>query len=173
MENKSIHSEEYKGYTVKIYHDHDPINPMDDEETFKLFMPHSRYELGNTKETPDNPYISLPIYLYDHGGITINTTGFHCPWDSGQIGVIYINRDEALSIWKDEKAVLSAMDSCIQNYDYYLGGDSYGYVIEFNGDHEHSCWGFLGGYEYCLSEAKSVVDHLEPIPQQPELELNN
>ena len=34
----------------------------------------------------------LPLYLYDHSGITMNTTGFSCPWDSGQVGWIYADR---------------------------------------------------------------------------------
>lgn len=33
--------------------------------------------------------IILPLYLYDHGGITIKTNPFSCPWDSGQVGWIY------------------------------------------------------------------------------------
>ena len=24
--------------------------------------------------------VCLPLYLYDHGGITMNTTGFACSW---------------------------------------------------------------------------------------------
>ena len=31
-------------------------------------------------------FLMLPLYLYDHSGITMNTTGFSCPWDSGQVG---------------------------------------------------------------------------------------
>lgn len=33
-------------------------------------------------------FLMLPLYLYDHSGITMNTTGFSCPWDSGQVGWI-------------------------------------------------------------------------------------
>ena len=33
--------------------------------------------------------VVLPLHLYDHSGITMNTTGFTCPWDSGRIGIIY------------------------------------------------------------------------------------
>jgi hypothetical protein len=36
----------------------------------------------------------LPVYLYDHSGLTINTTGFTCPWDSGQIGWIYASHEQ-------------------------------------------------------------------------------
>ena len=33
--------------------------------------------------------IELPIYLYEHSGIALNTTGFNCRWDSGQLGYIF------------------------------------------------------------------------------------
>ena len=38
-------------------------------------------------------FVILPLYLYDHSGITMNTTGFSCPWDSGQVGWIYADAD--------------------------------------------------------------------------------
>ena len=41
-------------------------------------------------------YLMLPLYLYDHSGITMNTTGFSCPWDSGQVGWIYASKEDAL-----------------------------------------------------------------------------
>lgn len=38
-------------------------------------------------------YVILPLYLYDHSGITISTVPFSCPWDSGQVGWIYAPKD--------------------------------------------------------------------------------
>lgn len=38
--------------------------------------------------------IILPLYLYDHSGITMNTTGFSCGWDSGQVGFIYVPKEK-------------------------------------------------------------------------------
>ena len=38
-------------------------------------------------------YVILPLYLYDHSGITISTRPFSCPWDSGQVGWIYASKD--------------------------------------------------------------------------------
>ena len=38
-------------------------------------------------------FVILSLYLYDHSGITMNTTGFSCPWDSGQVGWIYADAD--------------------------------------------------------------------------------
>jgi hypothetical protein len=40
-------------------------------------------------------YVVLPVYIYDHSGITLNTTGFSCPWDSGQVGWIVCDLDKA------------------------------------------------------------------------------
>ena len=42
-----------------------------------------------------NAFIVLPIYMYDHSGITISVNPFSCPWDSGQIGFIYISKEKA------------------------------------------------------------------------------
>ena len=36
-------------------------------------------------------------FIYDHSGITMNTTGFSCPWDSGQVGWIYCSKKRFLS----------------------------------------------------------------------------
>jgi hypothetical protein len=38
--------------------------------------------------------IELPIYLYEHSGIALNTTGFNCRWDSGQLGYIFVSKSD-------------------------------------------------------------------------------
>ena len=48
-------------------------------------------ELFSLVEQMDGMVI-LPLYLYDHSGITMNTCGFSCPWDSGQVGWIYADK---------------------------------------------------------------------------------
>jgi len=42
-----------------------------------------------------------PLYLYDHSGIAMSTSSFigrahHAEWDSGQVGYIYMTKDEAM-----------------------------------------------------------------------------
>ena len=77
-----------------------------------------------------NEIAILPIYLYDHSGLTINTSGFSCPWDSGMIGWIYCTKEEyvknfclnkAPKDWK-EKAY-EMLRSEIHLYDCYLTGN--------------------------------------------------
>jgi len=46
--------------------------------------------------TLDANYIILPVYMYDHGNIALSTTGFSCPWDSGQLGIVYVDREKIL-----------------------------------------------------------------------------
>lgn len=39
-------------------------------------------------------HVILPLYLYDHSGITMSTGSFSCPWDSGQVGWIYVSKEK-------------------------------------------------------------------------------
>lgn len=39
----------------------------------------------------------LPLYLYDHSGITMSTTSFNDRWDSGQVGYIYASREDFIN----------------------------------------------------------------------------
>ena len=48
-------------------------------------------------------YIMLPLYLLDHSGLAMKTTSFHDPWDSGQIGWIYVSKEDALKEFGGEK----------------------------------------------------------------------
>lgn len=119
-------------------------------------------------------YVVLPLYLYDHGGITMNCGGFSCPWDSGQVGYIYVSRDKAREEWgvspkpdemTDEEFWERRLRQEVETYSQYLEGDVYGYVLEkargytqltlfedgeveegegLEWEHVDSCWGFFG-----------------------------
>lgn len=106
----------------------------------------------------------LPLYLYDHSGITMRTTRFSCPWDSGQVGFAFITRQTALKEWGGKrltKDVIEKAEGCIraetETYDQYLRGEVYGYVIEDEeGEQVVSCWGFYG-LEYALQEGQDAL----------------
>ncbi|MFI3226497.1 MAG: hypothetical protein R3Y09_03700 [Clostridia bacterium] len=95
----------------------------------------------------------LPIYLYDHSGITINTTGFGCKWDSGQLGYIYESHKSISERYEQgtlAQKIDKARESLIREvsvYDWYLTGETYGYKYFENGAEKDSCWGFYGYVE--------------------------
>jgi hypothetical protein len=118
----------------------------------------------------DKYYFILPLYLYDHSGITMSTGGFSCSWDSGQVGFIYVSKERAREEYGFKRLtkervqkVYEYLNSEVKTYAAYLEGDVYGYTIE-GPDIDDSCWGYIGpdGEGSALSEALSnVVAHKE------------
>lgn len=148
--------------TVKIEQDEYPHNPLEDDEFFIMHCKHRRYNLGHKdaadpfeedditgeRKVRDDVLAMLPLYLYDHGGITMSTGSFSCPWDSGQVGWIYCTA-ESLAITgttgtKEELCEYMA-DYVKRTYDQYLRGNCWHYqVFDENGDVVDSCSGFIG-----------------------------
>lgn len=55
----------------------------------------------------------LPLYLYDHSGLTMSTNDFGDRWDSGCVGFIYMEKDTAmkeLGMAGDEVRIAQAME---------------------------------------------------------------
>lgn len=103
----------YNGYRINIYYDDDARSPREAYDNLgTLYTAHRRYRpekefddhfdidkvfeghIGNFRESFLKEYIALPVYLYDHGGITISTSPFSCPWDSGFFGIIAVPLDK-------------------------------------------------------------------------------
>jgi len=122
----------------------------------------------------DQKYLSLPLYLYDHSGITMSCAAFSCPWDSGQVGLIYVSKEKLREEYsskiitpKIREKALSVLRAEVEEYDRYLTGDCWGYEIyemcddqelidagweDTEGNCVDSCWGFLG-YDFCKESA--------------------
>lgn len=123
-------------------------------------------------------YTILTLHLYDHSGITMNTSGFSCPWDSGRVGIIYLSLKDALLEWKLEagtwdtkikrhdgveqtlrKWAEGLLESEVEEYDQYLTGDVWGFVIEDeDGEHVDSCSGFFG-QKYAEEQGVESLEH--------------
>ena len=67
----------------------------------------------------------LPLGLYDHGGISMYIGGKTDEWDSGQVGFIYVTKDdldrEGLTIESAEEILRNE----VKIYDAYLTGNVY------------------------------------------------
>jgi len=172
---------------LKIYNDDDPQNPRTEWDNFgHMIAFHRRYTLGDEGHGIDiddfdgwdalkkylikekEAAIIVPLYLFDHSGITINTTGFSCPWDSGQVGFTYVTRQEILDNWQEKRLTKDLKEKArsllvaeVQNFDDYLTGNCYGYVLEDeNGNEIWSCWGYSG--DSAINQIKSENDMLTP-----------
>ena len=172
-------------YLIKILQDNEPVNPREWDNIGTIICFHKKYSLGDTHDYNFNDFNSweelknrinkdqnvaviLPIYMYDHSGITIKTTPFSCPWDSGQIGFISISKEKVLNEFggckitkKLRERLTQQLIGEVETYDQYLAGDVYGYQITLNDEELDSCWGYYG-IESCINEAKSIVKNYLP-----------
>jgi len=108
--------------------------------------------------------IRLPLYLYDHSGITMKTTPFMCPWDSGQVGFIYATKEDIRKNFQCKKVTKKLLEQTeeilrgeVETYYHYITGEVYG----FNVDGIDSCGGYFGevGIQDAIAEAKSNIDY--------------
>lgn len=121
-------------------------------------------DLDDLTSLADEACCLLPLHLYDHSGITMNTTGFSCPWDSGQVGWIYATKDavvkeyggDGLTPENREKAE-TLMQGEVEYYDHYLRGDCYGFELYKDGVEEDSCWGFIGDPDDLRSDIEGYL----------------
>jgi len=159
--------------TVDIMRDDHGFSPRGNDNLGTILYSSSRYILGDkcvsneeiTEILKRKDVISLPVYAYIHSGTTINTTGFSCPWDSGQCGIIYIEKSKVRKEFgkkRISKQLAEKMETYLRNeiaeYDQYLTGDVYGYIVkDAAGEELDSCWGFYG-QEYCEEEAKRALE---------------
>lgn len=173
-------------YEIEIIPDETPESPREWENLGTMVCFHRGYNLGDKHNYRHQVYsgwgemeraiiknedaaIILPLYLYDHSGITMNTTGFSCPWDSGRVGFIFISREKIrkeYSVKRISKKLIERVREYLVNevktYDQYLTGDVYGYRITDTetGEEVDSCWGYYGD-DVCMEEAEGVVLYME------------
>ncbi len=115
--------------------------------------------------------------------ITINTSGYSCPWDSGQLGLIYVSKEKVRQeygikrvtrFWEEKIKGYLALE--VKTFDEFLTGQVYGYRIfevpegvdpEELSDEEveeleevDSLWGIYGE-DYAEQAAKESVAYFE------------
>jgi len=190
--DKPYKTTQYKGLTLEIHQESDPINPRGEDNLGKMVCYHPQYTLGDKQaflthsgqyvsldalvkaiEAEEGPIVWLPLYLYDHSGITISVRDFSKTidpgsWDTSHIGLIYVSYASLRKAygWKSVTKTRLAtakkyLEGEVETYDDYLTGNVYGYVVKGpNGDVLDSCWGFFGDPEKSgiIEEAKAGAD---------------
>lgn len=182
---ESIETIDYRGYKIEIAYDPEAESPRAWDNLTKMICFHGRYDLGDKHDLQHSDYSSWDdmeryirktfkpvimheLYLYDHSGLTISTRPFSCPWDSGQIGFLYLTRAAILEIYGakrlSQKLLARAARSCaneISVYDSYLTGSVYRYLVtDKSGAEIDQCAGYYGDWETSglVEDAKAAVD---------------
>lgn len=167
---------------LEIYREQEPMNPREWDNRGIMKCAHKRYNLGDEQiessqfkgwdeiekylYNEEEAIVVLPLYLYDHSGITISTTPFHCPWDSGQVGFIYTNKDQIKKMGcehKTKEEIIQTLKNEVDTYDKYLTGDVWRYHLrDNNNDEEDSCGGFFSINDILtetgMEDAEEVVE---------------
>lgn len=97
-------------------------------------------------------FVWLPVFAYEHSGITLNTSGFSCPWDSGQVGIIYASREKIAEFFKSKiltrqrrEKIKKILRLEVDLYNKWINGDAWGFEIKDEHDNIiDSCYGFIG-----------------------------
>ena len=118
---------------------------FNDEENEKLLNLMDRYA-----------YV-LPVYMYDHSGITIRTTPFSCGWDSGKVGYVAMTKREAKANKFKKQQSYDYLIETIKSIDNYITGEVFGFYVEDSEEVIDSCFGFYGDN----FEENGLFDYLE------------
>jgi len=184
-----IEERKIKGYTIKIYQDDFSENPREWDNLGEMVCFHRRYDLGDKHNFSDSEDfmeflkkekpVFLPLFLYDHSGITMSTRSFHgrlpqghAEFDSFQVGVIYATKEKIKKEYgvktitkKIREKVLGLLESEVKTYDQFLRSEVYGFILEDpEGNNIDSCWGFFG--------SESIDNYMIPDYVLPSIEYD-
>ena len=144
---------------LRIFQDDDSTSPREWDNMAKMFCFHKRYSLGDEHKYNSSDFSSwtefkkqvekdsdvaiiLPLFLYDHSGISISTS-YEYPytdkWDAGQVGWVFITKDTIRKEYNVKHVTKSSLQKAltyllgeVEVYDQYLTGEVYSFdLVEF------------------------------------------
>jgi len=96
----------------------------------------------------------VPVYGYEHSGMTIATTPFNCSWDSGQLGFAIVTKKDLRNNYSIKRCTkkfieygINHINGEVKTLDQYITGDIWGFQVVDKDNEENiidSCWGFFG-----------------------------
>jgi hypothetical protein len=168
---------EHAGQSIEISYDECEYSPRENDNICIIHIGHSRYSFGDEnhndaesihaaeREAIAKGDLVYPLYMLDHGGITLSLTPFSCPWDSGQVGFVQVRKSEIMANWGKKNWTKKLRDKAyevagqeVTEMDNYVRGEVYCYSIN---DGEETCGGYIGEVKYCIDEAKSMAEHIK------------
>jgi hypothetical protein len=171
---------------LEIVQSEDNDSPREWDNLGTIIAWHSRYQLSDDHVqgmSPDEFHewadsgelIVRRIRAYEHGGIAL-TIGeavgqFADPWDSHNIGYIFVERLKVLQEWKRKRMskklmgiVQANLESEVRVFSQYLNGEVYGYQVWRTcpccGDGEilDSCYGYYDR-DHCKQEGQAALEY--------------
>ncbi|HPE95348.1 MAG TPA: hypothetical protein PLT66_04705 [Bacillota bacterium] len=106
--------------------------------------------------------VILDLYLYDHGGITMNTHGYSDRWDSGQVGWIYADANMLKDTYGEitPNALATArevLEDEVKVYDCFLRSECYSFRLYEDGEEIDSGCGFYGDIDDFRDELRECL----------------
>ncbi len=183
-QNNLLEKVEYKGYTIEVYSDEFADSPRENDEMAQFFFFHKKYRLGDEnplkaadfsgweemeKKLQKEFRLVVPVYMYDHSGISLSTTPFSCPWDSGQIGFACAHAEDIRRTYgvdritkKIKDKALRYIEGEVETYSKYVNGDFCEYRV-FRGAVEIDACYSIEDCELAVQMGKEHVDIIEDI----------
>ena len=185
--NDTIITIEQGDKIIRIERDQAPDSPREWENLGVIVCFHRRYRLTDEGhelrhdafeswndlkehlESEEHATVILPLYLYDHSGIALQTEPFTCTWDSSQVGCIWTTQERVEALGHSEPPTTEDIEGFLKaevdTYSKYLSGEIYGYRIfqacphcgKPGDDELASCWGFYD-LDDCKAEAKAQAE---------------
>lgn len=132
--------------------DNMPLDPREDYNNCTICYVRNRY-LGSSKYDNDRDFadsddlndylaglkdrgtefVSVPLYAYVHSGITISTSSFGDPWDSGCFGIAICTKEQVVNAFGNDtdwqQHAEDIIEDEIETYDKFLTGGTYVYTV--------------------------------------------
>jgi len=163
------------GFEVKYLIQDEGFDPREDDNIGIMVCFHKRYTLGDKTDLNSEMFNNweeletylidkekaiciLPLYMYDHSGISIKVGSFqglglsqgHAEFDSGQIGFIYTTKEQLNKMGlkrKSKKQIEKYLLNEVETYNKYVTGDCYSLVKEtYNLEKDPIDYDTLGGF---------------------------
>jgi len=176
----------YKGYDIEIIQDDMCENPNDrgDSSLHFLVYDHNQFYIESKlvsgqeifdqmHEEPDirtfdipnpyrkkgesfnTPFFFFPVYAYIHSGVSLSLGRGTDTWDTSFKGFVMISTE----YWPDEEEAVKCAEAVLKEWNDYLSGNVWGYrITDEEGEDRDSCFCYVGDEDYCIDDAKSVVD---------------
>ncbi len=179
---QTVHTEIHKGHVIRVYSDDSPPNPREGDDMATFVMFHKNHDLGDSKDhtwkvedysgwaemqvaLEKNYRLVVPVYMYDHGGVSLARSPFSCPWDSGQVGFVGASADAIRGVYGVKRLTRNVMEKArryiegaVESYSKYVNGEYVCVSIQDPGGEEGE---LLGGFEDCELAVQSAKDEID------------